>query len=132
MNQLRSWLYNYDSNQAQNNATLNKLANDKTKDNNTNEMPTDSPLRRALLKYIPLAPGDCLECKLVGTGVMMLSGVIVAASAIKARQSNPKMKGMNGLVYTMLCCSLFLGFETAAYLRLFDKGIFDKKTNSNK
>lgn len=42
--------------------------------------------RSAVLKVIPLAPGDCLECKLVGTGVMMLSGVLVLTSAVSARK----------------------------------------------
>lgn len=46
---------------------------------------TDSSLRRFLLKVIPLQPGDCLGCKLVGTSVMVASGVIVMISARAGR-----------------------------------------------
>ncbi|BFZ11528.1 hypothetical protein BsWGS_14567 [Bradybaena similaris] len=85
-----------------------------------------SVIRSALLKVIPLAPGDCLECKLVGTGVMMLSGVMVLTSAVSARKRNPKLAGLNGKVYLLLCSSLCVGLQAAAYSRLFDVGPFDK------
>ncbi|CAG5124639.1 unnamed protein product, partial [Candidula unifasciata] len=85
-----------------------------------------SALRSAILKVIPLAPSDCLECKLVGSSVMMLSGLLVLTSAVSARKRNPKLAGLNGTVYLLLCGSLFAGLQAAAFSRLFDVGPFDK------
>ncbi|KAH9519556.1 hypothetical protein Btru_003004 [Bulinus truncatus] len=133
MNQLRSWLYSLgeDRNATKNSENLNseeKSPFDITEEKQTSIF-SGSPLKKAALKYIPLAPGDCLECKLVGTSVMMLSGILVLTAALRARKSNPNIKGINGIVYTGLCGTLFIGFETAAYFRLFDKGIFSKSTS---
>ncbi|CAL1534605.1 unnamed protein product [Lymnaea stagnalis] len=104
MNQLRSWLYGHESHKLENSNDKPLLS---VEDIQTAK--TDSILRKTLLRFIPLAPGDCLECKLVGTGVMMLSGLIVLTSALQSRKSNPKVIVRNGALYYTLCGGLFLG-----------------------
>ncbi|XP_059167459.1 uncharacterized protein LOC131949627 [Physella acuta] len=88
---------------------------------------TNSYLWNSFSKIVPLAPGDCLECKIVGIGVMMLSGFIILASAATSRKRNLYTRGANKIIYYTLCGSLFLGFETIAACRLFDWGPFNKK-----
>ncbi|GFO04143.1 hypothetical protein PoB_003064800 [Plakobranchus ocellatus] len=96
---------------------------------------TESSFKQKLSKAIPLAPGDCLECKLVGSGVMMLSGAIVLSSAFTASRQGGStkipVKGPRKLLYYAICGSLFLVFESAAICRLFDLGPFAKPANQS-
>ncbi|KAK3700286.1 hypothetical protein RRG08_033563 [Elysia crispata] len=139
MNQLRAWLYGHDSN------SVSRFKNDNSKgsdvisrhladENNTKESSggsggSENNFKRAILKIIPLAPGDCLECKLVGSGVMMMSGMIVITSAMKASSRKAEkvpLKGPRKTLYYAICVGLFVAFETAAICRLFDLGLFTK------
>ncbi|GFR96893.1 hypothetical protein ElyMa_004463000 [Elysia marginata] len=92
MNQFRAWLYGYDPGTRLRSNGINESEasgpvewSEDDKRNTTGEPGvTEHSLKHAILRVIPLAPGDCLECKLVGSGVMLLSGIIVITSAITA------------------------------------------------
>ncbi|RUS85377.1 hypothetical protein EGW08_006862 [Elysia chlorotica] len=145
MNQLRAWLYGHDSN-------LTSRFKDNDNSNGTDRLTvtqqlsneessggsdvTEKGLKKAILKIIPLTPGDCLECKLVGSGVMMMSGIIVVTSALKAstRSMTHQKVPLNGprkSLYYAICGGLFVAFETAAVCRLFDLGPFTKPAGQN-
>ncbi|XP_035827792.1 uncharacterized protein LOC101861683 isoform X2 [Aplysia californica] len=127
MNQLRSWLYGRDFEETTKFPQNDQI--DQGKDQlskRSDSKSLDSKLQQAALRVIPLKTGDCLGCKLVGTSVMMASGIIVIGSAMAGKNRNPSLKGLKGAAYFSLCGLLFVGFETAAVCRLMDWGPFDK------
>ncbi|XP_035827793.1 uncharacterized protein LOC101861683 isoform X3 [Aplysia californica] len=102
MNQLRSWLYGRDFEETTKNDQIDQGKDQLSKRSDSKSL--DSKLQQAALRVIPLKTGDCLGCKLVGTSVMMASGIIVIGSAMAGKnrpapkdKSCPKSTTMNTL-----------------------------------
>ena len=134
MNQFRRWLFGRDAavKNDYNNSETNTSRQDSFQQTEENKKSpgkqTQFEFEQAILTVVPLKPGDCLSCKLIGTLGVGIGGFVILTSAEAGLKRNPylQLQGPRKLLYLSLCGALFIGFETVAVCRFMDWGPFNR------
>jgi len=138
MNKFRTWLYGRDDDakNGYNTSETNEISQQDSfqQTEGSEESKNKSPgkpttkFEQAILTVVPLKPGDCLSCKIIGTLCIGITGFVILTSAEAGLKRNPhlQLQGPRQILYLSLCGALFIGFETVAVCRFMDWGPFDR------
>lgn len=81
------------------------------------------PVREQILRVVPLEKGDCLSCKLIGTGVCYGASLAVL---LTFRRIQSTYTGFRRKIYAVYAVSLMTGMTLLGTARLFDMSFFEK------